>query len=90
MQSSKGCVRLRDALKCIGMRLGSYLYSRVKPLEESNCNVHYAMNYVDSPWTPCKILLLLLYLQDWPNCFNAWFGLEHCCSKHDYSSNLAM
>ena len=48
MQSSKGCVRLRDALKCIGMRLGGYLYSRVKPLEESNCNVHYAMNYVSS------------------------------------------
>ena len=26
MQSSKGCVRLRDALKCIGMHLGGYHY----------------------------------------------------------------
>ena len=29
MQSSKGCVRLRDVLKCIGMHLGGY-YSHVE------------------------------------------------------------
>ncbi len=32
MQSSKGCVRLRDALKCIGMHLGGHCYSRVELL----------------------------------------------------------
>ncbi len=26
MQSSKGCIRLRDALKCIGMHLGGQCY----------------------------------------------------------------
>ena len=30
MQSSEGCVRLRDALKCIGMHLGGYHYSHVE------------------------------------------------------------
>ncbi len=30
MQSSKGCVRLRDALKCIRMHLGGYYYSRAE------------------------------------------------------------
>ena len=30
MQSSKGCVRLRDALKCTGTRLGGTYYSRVE------------------------------------------------------------
>ncbi len=33
MQSSKGCVRLRDALKCAGMHLGGYFYSHVKILK---------------------------------------------------------
>ena len=33
MQSSKGCVRLRDALKCIGMHLGGYIYSYVEMLK---------------------------------------------------------
>ena len=32
MQSNKGCVRLRDALKCIGMHLGGHYYSRVELL----------------------------------------------------------
>ncbi len=32
MQSSKGCVRLRDALKCIGMHLGGDHYSHVVSL----------------------------------------------------------
>ena len=32
MQSSKGYVRLRDALKCIGMHLGGHCYSRVELL----------------------------------------------------------
>ena len=32
MQSSKGCVRLLDALKCIGMHLGGHCYSRVELL----------------------------------------------------------
>ena len=30
MQSREGCVRLRDALKCIGMHLGGYHYSHVE------------------------------------------------------------
>ena len=30
MQLSKGCVRLRDALKCIGMHLGGYHYGHVE------------------------------------------------------------
>ncbi len=29
MQSNKGCVRLRNALRCIGLHLGGYHYSRV-------------------------------------------------------------
>ncbi len=33
MQSSKECVRLRDALKCIGMHLGGYIYSHVEMLK---------------------------------------------------------
>ena len=32
MQSSKGCVRLRDALKCIEMHLGGHCYHRVELL----------------------------------------------------------
>ena len=33
MQSSKGCVRLRDALKCSRMHLGGYIYSHVEMLK---------------------------------------------------------
>ncbi len=32
MQSSKGCARLRNALKCIGMHLGGHCYSRIELL----------------------------------------------------------
>ena len=32
MQSNKGCVRLRGALKCIGMHLRGHYYSRVELL----------------------------------------------------------
>ena len=32
MQSSKGCVRLRDALKCIEMHLGGHCYNRIELL----------------------------------------------------------
>ncbi len=32
MQSSKGCFKLRDALKRIGMHLGRYIYSHVEML----------------------------------------------------------
>ena len=38
MQSSKGCVRLRDALKCIGMHLGGYHYSHVGMIAGSFAN----------------------------------------------------
>ena len=33
VQSSKGCVRLRDALKCIGLHLGGYHYSCVEEMK---------------------------------------------------------
>ncbi len=33
MQSGKGCVRLRDALKCSEMHLGGYDYSHVETMK---------------------------------------------------------
>ncbi len=57
MQSSKGCVRLRDALKCIGMHLGGHCYSRVELLT-SKCaeRLPYKLMYLLSG--PCVVYTL--------------------------------
>ncbi len=45
MQSSKGCVRLRDALKCVGMHFGGYHYSDVEMMRLKAAETYWFLSH---------------------------------------------
>ncbi len=45
MQSSKGCVRLRDALKCVGMHFGGYHYSDVEMMKLKAAETYWFLSH---------------------------------------------